>query len=69
MRSNDYVFVWSLIIMFSLVIIFGAASAAVTEQALGIMLAFTLLLIILVALAMMGNIIANRPQVMWERIM
>ena len=67
LRSNDYVFMWSIIGMSALIIIYGAASAAVTEKSVGIMFAFTILHIILLSIALMGNIIANRQQTMWER--
>ena len=60
MRPNDYVFMWSLIFMSALILIYGAASAAVTEKSIGVMFAFTVLHVILLAFSMMGNIIANR---------
>lgn len=69
MRSNDYVLMWSLIAMIILIIIFGAASGAVTEKAVGIMVAVTVLHAILLAISMLGNIIANRRQEIWERIL
>jgi len=43
MRPNDYVMIWSLIFMVTLTIIYGAASAAVTDDNLGILFAFTVL--------------------------
>lgn len=69
MRSNDYVLVWSVILMSGLIIIYGSAASAVTENSLGIMFAFSLLHVIMLAISMMGNIIANRQQAMWERIL
>ena len=55
--------------MSCLIIIYGAASAAVTTNSLGLMFAFTILHVILLAISMLGNIIANRQQFMWERIL
>ena len=69
LRSNDYVLMWSLIGMSALLIIYGAAAGAVTEESLGVMFAVTVLHIILLSISMMGNIIANRQQAMWERVL
>ena len=62
MRSNDYVLVWSSVGMFVSIIIMGGAAATVTEKNMGIMIAFTVLLIILLALSMMGSTIGKRQQ-------
>lgn len=69
MRSNDYVFVWSSVVMAASIIIMGAAAATVTEKSMGIMIAFTVLFIIALALSLMGNIVGNRHQTLAERIM
>lgn len=69
MRPNDYVFGWSVIGMSALIIILGAAAAAVTEKSIGLMLAFTVLHVILLTISMMGNIVANRQQSMAERLL
>ena len=60
LRPNDYIFIWSVIAMSCLIIIYGAASAAFTENSIGLMFAFTILHVILLAVSMLGNIIANR---------
>ena len=69
LRPNDYVFIWSVIAMSCLIIMYGAASAAVTTNSRGLMFAFTILHVILLAISMLGNIIGNRQQFMWERIL
>ena len=69
MRGNDYVMLWSVIFMSALIIVYGALSAAYTEKSLGLMFAITLLHVILLAISLMGNIIANRRQDLWERIL
>ena len=68
MRGNDYVMLWSVIFMCSLIIIYGALSAAYTEKSIGLMFAVTVLHVILLAISLMGNIVANRRQDTWERI-
>ena len=69
LRSNDYVFIWSLVAMFTLIMIYGAIAGAMTKNFLGVMFAVTVLHIVLLSISMMGNIIANRQQAMWERIL
>ena len=46
--------------MLALILIYGAVAGAVTENSLGVMFAVTALHVILLSIAMMGNIIANR---------
>ena len=69
MRSNDYSMMWSLFIMSALIIAYGATAAALTDKLLGIMYGITVLHVIVLCISLLGNIVANRPQVLWERIL
>ena len=67
MRPNDYVTMWSLIFMSTLIIIYGAASAALTDNSVGIMFAVIVLHVVLLGISLFGNIFANRRFDTWER--
>ncbi len=60
MRSNDYTFMWSLILMIVLIIVFTITAAAVTDDALGLMYGVTTAHVLLLAISLWGNLIANR---------
>ena len=67
MRAKDYVMMWSLIFLTALILIYGAAAAATTDKSVGLMIAFAILHVVLLVISMLGNIIANRQQEVWER--
>jgi hypothetical protein len=69
LRSNDYVVLWSLIFMVALIFIYGGVSFSVTERGLGIIFAIDVLHVILLAISMLGNIIANRHAEVWEYLL
>ena len=69
MRDNDYLMIWSLIFMSALIIIYGAASVATTEQNLGVMFGFSVLHVVLLVFSMMGNILANRHSTAFESVL
>ena len=67
MRRNDYIMILSLIFMATLIIIYGAISASITEKNVGILFAITIIHIVLLGISMMGNIAANKISSSWER--
>ena len=69
MRSNDIRLYWSFIFMVGFLIIYGALATAYTYRGLGIMIAFTVLHVILLAISMIGYIVANRQMSPPERIL
>ena len=69
LRSNDYVFMWSLITMLVLLVVFTISAAAVTDDAQGLMYGVTVGHILLLSVSQFGNLIANRMARMHERIM
>lgn len=69
LRSNDYTMLWSCIFLVALIIVYGALAAAYTVDSMGIVYAFVILHVVLLAISMLGNIIANRTNETWERIL
>ena len=69
LRSKDYTMLWSVIFLVILIIVYGALSAAYTENSIGIVFAFVVLHVVLLAVSMLGNIVANRTNDTWERIL
>ena len=60
MRTNDHQMIWSVILLSASIVVYGAFAYAVSTQGLGIMLAMILLHLILLTIALLGNIVANR---------
>ena len=69
LRSNDYTMLWSVIFLVILIIVYGALSAAYTVDSIGIVFAFVVLHVVLLAVSMLGPIVANRSNDTWERIL
>ena len=69
LRSNDYTMLWSVILLVILIIVYGALSAAYTVDSIGIVFAFVVLHVVLLAVSMLGPIVANRSNDTWERIL
>ena len=69
MRRDDYIMIWSLIILFTLTVAYTVIAARVTENSLGIMFGITALHIILLILSMISNIFANRRSTGKERLL
>lgn len=67
LRSNDYVMIWSVIFLVATIVVYGALSTAYTYQSQGIVFTFIVLHIVLLAISMLGNIVANRTMDTWER--
>jgi len=69
MRTNDVLFYWSFILLGALLIIYGALGAAYSAKGVLIMFAFTVLHVVLLTIAMLGYIVANRRPTVPERIL
>lgn len=69
LRPNDYTMLWSCIFLVSFIIIYGALAAAYTVDSIGLVFAFVVLHVVLLAISMLGNIVANRQNDTWERIL
>ena len=69
LRSNDYTMIRSMGFLIALIIVYAVQSAAQTDDSIGIVFAFVILHVFLLAISMLGNIIANRTNDTWESIL
>ena len=69
MRSNDIHLYWSFILLSALIIILGALGGAYSFKGIVIMFAVAVLHVVMLTIAMLGYVVANRRPTLTERIL